>query len=160
MDETTAPAPGVRASDAEREQTAEQLHRAAADGRLGLAELDERLAAAYAARLRHELAPLTADLPAPPRPEPAPRPLDRWDRAALGTHAVLVTLVVAAVLTRWVAGGTLFFWPAFPIFWAVLSLVVHARVRLRRGFGPGYWTGPGRRWDGPAGRGAGPGGGR
>lgn len=155
MDETTATTPlsGVRASDAEREQTAELLHLGAADGRLTLAELDERLAATYAARLRDELAPLVADLPAPPRPEPptpAPRPLDRWDRVALGTHAVLVALLVVAVLTRWVAGGMVFFWPAFPIFWAVLSLVVHARLRGR----------PGRGRFGPPARGARPNGGR
>ncbi|HEX4358146.1 MAG TPA: DUF1707 domain-containing protein [Pseudonocardia sp.] len=143
MDETTAPAPGIRASDAEREQTAELLHQGAADGRLSLAELDERLAAAYAAQLRAELAPLVVDLPAPPRPgstAPAPRSLDRWGHLALGVHAVLVAMLVVAVLTRWVAGGAVFFWPAFPIFWAVLSLVVHARVRRygppRRRFWP------------------------
>ena len=55
-------------------------------------------------------------------------------------HAVLVAMLVVAVLTRWVAGGAVFFWPAFPIFWAVLSLVVHARVRRygppRRRFWP------------------------
>jgi hypothetical protein len=154
MDETTATAPGIRASDAEREQTAERLHLAAADGRLSLAELDERLSTTYAARLRDELAPLVADLPAPPRPAPAPRQLDRWDQVALGAHAVLVALLVVAVLTRWVAGGMVFFWPAFPIFWAVLSLVVHARLRRR----------PGQRLrgrlGGPVGRGAGPDGGR
>ena len=62
----------VRASDAEREQTVALLQRSFADGRLALAELQERAGAAYAARSRAQLRDLTADLPAarqqPPRP--------------------------------------------------------------------------------------------
>jgi len=62
----------VRASDAEREQTVALLRRSFADGRLALAELEERAGAAYAARTRAQLRDLTADLPAaeqqPPRP--------------------------------------------------------------------------------------------
>jgi hypothetical protein len=65
--ETTAPSPqpttALRASDAEREETVERLHRALAEGRLDLTETDERVAAAYAARHRDELPPLLADLP-------------------------------------------------------------------------------------------------
>ncbi len=54
----------VRASDAEREQAVALLQRSFADGRLTLAELDERVGAAYAARTRAQLRDLTADLPA------------------------------------------------------------------------------------------------
>ena len=54
----------VRASDAEREQTAALLQRNFADGRLTQAELEERASAAYAARTRAQLCDLTADLPA------------------------------------------------------------------------------------------------
>src|SRR3954447_14616667 len=53
----------VRASDAERERIAQILSTATADGLLTLEEADERLAAAYDARYRDELGPLTADLP-------------------------------------------------------------------------------------------------
>lgn len=52
-----------RASDAEREETVQRLHQALAEGRLDLAETDERVAAAYAARHRSDLPPLLADLP-------------------------------------------------------------------------------------------------
>jgi hypothetical protein len=52
----------LRASDAERERTADQLRHAAGEGRLTVEELDERLAAAYAARTRGELAELVADV--------------------------------------------------------------------------------------------------
>jgi Domain of unknown function (DUF1707) len=55
--------PAVRASDAEREQTVAVLQRSFADGRLTLAELEERASAAYAAQTRAQLSDLTADLP-------------------------------------------------------------------------------------------------
>jgi hypothetical protein len=54
----------LRASDADREQTAETLRQAAGDGRLTLGELDQRLEAAYAAKTYAELEKLTEDLPA------------------------------------------------------------------------------------------------
>jgi hypothetical protein len=53
----------LRASDADRERVAAVLRTAAAEGRLDLAELDDRLAQLYAARTYAELAPLTRDLP-------------------------------------------------------------------------------------------------
>jgi hypothetical protein len=55
--------PELRASDAERDRTASALGDAAAEGRLTLEELTERLDAAYAAKSRGELETLTADLP-------------------------------------------------------------------------------------------------
>jgi hypothetical protein len=55
----------MRASDADRERVAQVLHKAAADGRLDLHELDERLGATYAAKTYGELAPITADLGVP-----------------------------------------------------------------------------------------------
>ncbi|GAA4918087.1 DUF1707 domain-containing protein [Streptomyces coeruleoprunus] len=57
--------PEVRASDAERERIAERLRDALAEGRLDMAEFEERLDAAYTARTRGELEPLVRDLPAP-----------------------------------------------------------------------------------------------
>jgi Domain of unknown function (DUF1707) len=52
-----------RASDAERADAVARLHAALGTGRLDLAETDERVAAAYAARHRHELSALLSDLP-------------------------------------------------------------------------------------------------
>jgi hypothetical protein len=67
---TTAPIAGaehgVRASDAEREDTVATLHQALGAGRLDLAETETRVAAAYAARYRSELPDLLADLPQEP----------------------------------------------------------------------------------------------
>ncbi|WP_134764810.1 DUF1707 domain-containing protein [Nocardioides sp. 1609] len=60
--------PELRISDDERHAVAEQLREAAGEGRLDLEELDERLAAAYAARTYADLVPLTRDLPSTSTP--------------------------------------------------------------------------------------------
>lgn len=137
----SAPPNPIRASDAEREQTAARLREAADEGRLTLAELDDRLSSVYAARMRHELDPLVADLPRPAVPAASVVPrrrglaeLSRSGRLALSVHAVLVLALAVAVISRWVATGMVFFWPVFPIFWALVSLAVHARLR-----GVGAW---------------------
>jgi Domain of unknown function (DUF1707)/Cell wall-active antibiotics response 4TMS YvqF len=53
----------VRASDAERDATVDRLRTAAAEGRLTLEELSDRIAGAAAAEMRSDLLPLTSDLP-------------------------------------------------------------------------------------------------
>jgi hypothetical protein len=53
----------LRASDADREQVAERLRQATAEGRLMAEELEERLEAVFAARTYGELDALVADLP-------------------------------------------------------------------------------------------------
>lgn len=59
----TEDAPELRASDADRERVAEVLRDAVAEGRLDMAEFEERLDATYRARTYGELAPITRDLP-------------------------------------------------------------------------------------------------
>ncbi|WCB93844.1 hypothetical protein DSM104299_02564 [Baekduia alba] len=54
--------PELRASDADREQAAEVLRRAAGEGRLTVDELDERLDTVFASRTRAELELLVADV--------------------------------------------------------------------------------------------------
>ncbi|MFF7532097.1 DUF1707 domain-containing protein [Streptomyces bobili] len=56
--------PDLRASDADRERVAEVLRDALAEGRLDMAEFEERLDATYRARTYGELTPITRDLPA------------------------------------------------------------------------------------------------
>ncbi len=58
----------MRAADADRERVAEQLRSAHADGRLDLAEYDERVQQAWAARTYGDLDALTVDLPQARRP--------------------------------------------------------------------------------------------
>ncbi|WP_433305364.1 DUF1707 SHOCT-like domain-containing protein [Actinoplanes sp. CA-030573] len=56
----------MRCSDADREGIAGRLRAAAAEGRLGMDEFEERTAAVYAARYDRELSALVADLPPAP----------------------------------------------------------------------------------------------
>jgi len=67
----------MRISDAERHDVAEVLRNAAGDGRIDLAELDERLEATYAAKTYADLVPITADLPVH-RPGRSPHRRGRW----------------------------------------------------------------------------------
>ena len=69
------PPPDLRASDADRDRVIDVLRAATADGRLTADEFGERMEAALSSRTFRELAPLTADLAAPPAspvPESAP----------------------------------------------------------------------------------------
>lgn len=80
----------LRVSNADRERVATALQQASADGRLELDELDQRLAAAYAARTFADLEPLTRDLPEPAgssqlaEPSRDLRPTSRWAAAVFG----------------------------------------------------------------------------
>jgi hypothetical protein len=96
--------PELRASDAEREHTASALGDAAAEGRLTLEELTERLDAAYAARSRSELDALTGDLP---QRAPAPRTPRRTSIGILGGTELRGRFRVEGQLTViGVIGGT------------------------------------------------------
>jgi hypothetical protein len=75
--------PPSRASDAEREAVVERLRGAAAEGRLSLDELAERLEAAFNAVTHTDLEPLAADLPEQ-QPAPAPGGGRRWIVAVMG----------------------------------------------------------------------------
>jgi hypothetical protein len=130
MDDYQEPT-GIRASDAEREKYAGLVGAATGDGRLTTVEADERLAAIYAARFRHELEPLVRDLPKPV--VAAPKQALNWRRGPLAVHAAIVVAIVTLVLVRWVAFGGGFFFPVIPMLWLGASLVVHARIRRVRG---------------------------
>lgn len=56
-------APGLRASHADRDLAVDILRIAAGDGRITVAELEQRLESALTARTLGELAAVTADLP-------------------------------------------------------------------------------------------------
>jgi hypothetical protein len=104
-DRSTDPITPVRASDAERADVVALLHEALGTGRLDLAETDERVAAAYAARFRHELAALVRDLPG----SAAAENRSGSDKAkaalrAISARAAKRPLVVAAALLIGVGG--------------------------------------------------------
>lgn len=90
-DDTALPAPTaernaerLRASDDERHRVVEALGDHAAAGRITLAELEDRVALAYAATTRAELASLTQDLPAVSAPAVRERKPARWFLAIMG----------------------------------------------------------------------------
>lgn len=85
MSEPTAPAPGesptagrkLRIGTSEREATIARLQVALSEGRLEIAELDERMAEVYAARTVDDLVPITADLPVAEQSVPPPLAVGR-----------------------------------------------------------------------------------
>ncbi|SDR05351.1 DUF1707 SHOCT-like domain-containing protein [Actinopolyspora saharensis] len=119
----------MRASDADREAVVGRLRGALDEGRLDLAEFDERVRRAYAAATWGELRPLTEDLPAVPAAAeadsaPAPagknRKLGKEWRDWAGTSFVLVGIWGVTSLA---SGELQYFWPAIPVgIWALVLL--------------------------------------
>ncbi len=93
----------LRASDSDRDDVVERLRAAAAEGRLLVAELEERLEVALHARTYGELDALLVDLPAAPAPAPLPvarrRPGLPLVAGAILTIGVLLTALEAAANT-------------------------------------------------------------
>jgi hypothetical protein len=120
--------PRLRTSDAEREQVAEILRAAMTEGRLSLAEGEERLGAVYAARYRDELSPLTVDLPDGGRRALAETPQARAAaRRGVRRHAGVVAVIAVALTGLWALSQAHFFWPAIPLAFLVIGLIRHAR---------------------------------
>jgi len=157
------PEPHLRAADADRAAVADVLGAHMSAGRLSVAEFDERLSRAYAAKTYGELAELTADLPPlaantpaaspvpAPRQESAPSPAadcspspwhGGWDqshswRAWLSTSLIVLTIWAVTSLASWEFH---YFWPIWVIgpWGAVLlaqSVTGGGRDRHRRQLG-------------------------
>jgi hypothetical protein len=125
----------MRVSDSERQQVAERLQAALNEGRLDLAEYDERLQGAYQAKTYRELNQLTADLPGPAKPEksrlaPAatrsegPVPAAPRRRSSIPPIAfALILLAGLGLIVTLASSGRVFFWPLFPLgFWGLFIL--------------------------------------
>lgn len=102
----------VRASDAERELAADALRRHFAAGRLTASELEERVARAYSARSRADLAAVLADLPSDRAVRAAIR-FYRLQREALRYHAAAYVSVNGSLVAIWAATGEGQFWPGW-----------------------------------------------
>ncbi|MCA1669946.1 MAG: DUF1707 domain-containing protein [Thermomicrobia bacterium] len=104
----------MRASDADREATAERLRRHYTEGRLDAQEYDERIDRCYAAKTMGELDELFADLPrpAPPSPEPG----HRYRGYLPGWRFAAVAPIVAAIIVVCAGTGAHLFWLAWPLF--------------------------------------------
>lgn len=100
------PATSIRASDADRQRVGDRLQQALAEGRIGLAEFDERIGLAWAARTAEDLAGLTADLPAQPSsPAKRKQSMPKWVRILMQTSfgawflAVTVNVMIWALVS-------------------------------------------------------------
>jgi hypothetical protein len=128
----------MRAADADRQQVAEHLRVALAEGRLDLAEYDERLQGAYAAKTYADLDRLLADLPnaapvvpAAPAPPPAApvaadnRVTSAWLGHVWGPWArTLAVLTVIWLIGSLISGEPVAYWPVWILApWAVVLLM-------------------------------------
>ncbi len=147
----------LKASDADRDQIAERLRKATAEGRLLAEELEERLEATFSARTYGELDAVVADLPGVTarrreRSRPPALTLDPVHVLALFIIApVVVALIIAAavvvatVFSAWglllIVGwfmfgrGRLHYWGSYR-----RSLHTASRWPARRAPGPRPWT--------------------
>lgn len=140
----------LRAGNDDREKVVARLNAAFAEGRLEVAELDERVASAYRAKTLGELVPLTADLPASHRQPVSgqPVPLTVSAPAPRGSHGgghgghpgipiagALGLFLVNVLIWASVAIGKqemVYFWPvwtAIPLVFAVVGVIGQRRSR-------------------------------
>jgi hypothetical protein len=107
----------MRASDADRERVFEHLRTALHEGRLDLAEYDERLQLAYAAKTYGDLDGLLTDLPVaqpPAPPAPAAPPGPKHPTAEWLAHQWQGWVPAALVLTAiWALSGFGDYWPGW-----------------------------------------------
>jgi hypothetical protein len=100
------PLPELRASDADREHTAELLRQAAGEGRLTVEELEERLSSVYETRTQRELELLVADVVVPGDARRTPRvPVRRT--ADAGTRWLVAVMSGHDRKGRWRVGSNL-----------------------------------------------------
>jgi hypothetical protein len=130
-----------RITDAERSRSAAVVTAAAGDGLLTLTEVDERLAAVWAARTAGDLAAVEAELPESWLAERrrAERRVQARDaaRATLGGHVRSYLSVMALLFGIWAvisitAGELTYLWPLWPAFGWGIGVVSHARAAYGR----------------------------
>ena len=115
-----------RAADVDREEVAERLRQAVAEGRLDLDEYDERRAQVYRARTYGELDRLVDDLPkpVPAPPPPQPHAVRRWLVEQWRPWATVVMICVTIwSLTSIMSAELLYFWPLWvAVPWGVVLI--------------------------------------
>jgi hypothetical protein len=127
--------PDIRAADADRERTADRLREAHGEGRLDLAEFQERLERCYEAKTVGELGALVSDLPRQHEREPDHRRSDRLLRPGLWVLAPLLFALIAVSA----ATGHHVVWVWFPLAFLFVWRISSWR---RRRWSPGHRRGP------------------
>lgn len=136
-------ATGTRASDAERDAVVRRLAAHLAEGRIDLAEYDQRVAAVYATATREDLNLVLTDLPAAPKRVAVAdgnrrRRLPIWQRIEATSWAgvSLLVLVIWAAVSLGVGAFT-YFWPV----WVILPWGAVLVFRMVAGFESGRGCG-------------------
>lgn len=116
-DASRARPPAMRISDADRERVCARLREAFAEGRLTGDEFDERTAAALEAKIEADLAPLTADLPAPLPPAPVVHSARHGELRRIWTAWASMAVLLNAVWLLTVITSSNFqpYWPVWPL---------------------------------------------
>lgn len=127
----------LRASDADRDQIAERLRKAAGEGRLLAEELEERLEAAFGARTYGELDAVVADLPGA-----TVRRRERARTPALNPMSIIALLILAPVIMSVLLAAAVIVAMVFSAWGALLIVGWLMFGRGRRHWGP---AGPYRR---------------
>jgi DUF1707 SHOCT-like domain len=119
--------PNLRASDADREATADRLRQHHTDGRIDQEEFQERLDRCYAAKTVGELAELTRDLPDDPARHGAG---GRAGSGLLGGLRMIpiVPIILAIVAIHLIVGVMSGLWILIPLFFLARFMI------FRRGF--------------------------
>jgi Domain of unknown function (DUF1707) len=122
----------IRASDADREQVVDRLHKASTEGRIASDELEHRVSTALKARTYGELEATVADLPGP-RSRTAPtqrRTVPTWALSALRSNPMLLLFVIPglAVTAAMLLAAT--------VVWSVMMLVIFILGGGRGGLHP------------------------
>jgi Domain of unknown function (DUF1707) len=128
--------PGLRVSDAERDAVAAELADHLKDGRLQVAEFDERVSQAINARTRGDLDRLLSDLP---RLTPAQRPVQPRARLPFPLVAIAIFVAGMAVLGgvgRAAASGGHPVWAIWWLWWLIPLTILITRRRMYRRGGP------------------------
>ncbi|MBV9192720.1 MAG: DUF1707 domain-containing protein [Solirubrobacterales bacterium] len=124
----------MRASDADREQFAERLRHAAAEGRLLAEELEERLGSVFSARTYGELDAVVADLPrASVAERRGPRAVAHLRSLPPIALVVLIPVALAMVVAAVVVVTALF------TLWGLLVLIGWLAFGHRRAYYGGHY---------------------
>jgi hypothetical protein len=121
--------PNLRASDADREATADRLRQHHIEGRLDQDEFQARLDRCFAAKTAGELAELTRDLPA----GPARRDSGTRTNFGLGRCLPIVPIILAIVAIHLLVAAVSGLWILIPLFFL-------ARIAIFR-YGFRDWSG-------------------
>lgn len=127
----------MRVSDDDRQSVVDELRVHFGDGRIDLAEFEDRTNAALVSVTRGELDRLLDDLPYLRQPSGGPpiREREPREKSALRAHFQLWLVVSAFLITIWAGtsvgsdSGTIPFWPIFPIAAIGLTVGLHAVLR-------------------------------